>query len=172
MTEPPRLPVGCSDRAIATAAPPPADRPNASEGKERNRSDDEPHDDVVHSAPPFCFIERAHPSRRRTLCTTPPPASVGDTTETKFRSNRRHATPTDRCRSAVGVDSLKVCRATSYMKSEDSSTTTHQNRFCFALAACQAQTTVSVPHKPLRAIRQGHPQPFQPDPRGAYTSLF
>ena len=48
--------LSCS--AIAAAAPPTAQRPNASEGKERDDSDDGPHDDVVHDAPPICFAER------------------------------------------------------------------------------------------------------------------
>ena len=39
------------------------------------------------------FVHReTHFPRRRTLCTFPFPASVGDTTEIKFRPNRRHAT--------------------------------------------------------------------------------
>ena len=33
--------------------------------------------------------------------------SVGDTTKINFRPNRRHATPTDRCQSAVGVVPLQ-----------------------------------------------------------------
>ena len=54
------------------AAPAPAASPDAADGEECDHANDSPHDDVVHNAPPFCFIERAHPSRRRTLCTIPP----------------------------------------------------------------------------------------------------
>ena len=79
-----------SDRAVAAAAPPTAERPNASEGKERNRSDDEPHDNVVHSTPPFLLCRETHFSRRRTLCAFSFSVSVGDTTEIKFHFH--HAT--------------------------------------------------------------------------------
>ena len=42
-----------------TATPPAlAASPNAADGEECDSSDDEPHDDVVHSAPPFCFVVR------------------------------------------------------------------------------------------------------------------
>ena len=54
------------------AAPAPAASPDAADGEESDHANDSPHDDVVHNAPPFCFIERAHPSRRRTLCTISP----------------------------------------------------------------------------------------------------
>ena len=42
-----------------TVTPPAsAESPDAADGEECDSSDDQPHDDVVHSAPPFCFAER------------------------------------------------------------------------------------------------------------------
>ena len=79
----PRLHLGRT--SVMAATPAPAASPDAADGEERDSSDDHPHCDVVHNAPPFCFVERAHPSRRRTLCTFPFSVSVGDTTKIKFR---------------------------------------------------------------------------------------
>ena len=47
---------GCAP--VMAAAPALAASPNAADGEERDSSDDHPHCDVVHSAPPFCLIER------------------------------------------------------------------------------------------------------------------
>ena len=74
------------------ASPALAAPPDAADGEERDGSDDDPHCDVIHNAPPFCFVERAHPSRRRTLCTFPFSVSVGDTTKIKHGKAKARST--------------------------------------------------------------------------------
>ena len=51
-------PLRYSGCAPVTVTPPAlAASPDAADGEECDSSDDEPHDDVVHSAPPFCSSE-------------------------------------------------------------------------------------------------------------------
>ena len=53
-----RFPIHSGRTPVMAAAPALAASPDAADGEECDGSDDHPHCDVVHNAPPFCLIER------------------------------------------------------------------------------------------------------------------